>query len=211
MAEVLNRELYLGTFEDGEPPKGDEPMEALWRAHQSASNIVNEWSQKEREIAADTSLSETGKRAKLQASVAELQTRIERSEAVATRYGKQASELEANITASVIGKPANSIGEQRASEIRSLYRAADRETQTGIVHEALDQGDTETLSALLSAPRAFQLLTPQIRQHILDVLAERNPRHAEVARLKRGAEVASFGLTRAKSWIRDRAGVGGNK
>jgi hypothetical protein len=151
------RELYLGVIEDGEPAKSDEDGQAIWRAHQSASAIVNEFSIADREIRSDVNLSDAGKRAKLAAQVAELEKRIGNSAQVAERIAKRAAESEASMT--TVAAPTTALEEQRAAEIRGYFRSSDREAQTKMLHAALDADDREILSALLNAPRGLGLLT----------------------------------------------------
>lgn len=210
MAIELGREtgdrLYLGTFQD-EPAQGDEPMEALQRAHQSAASVVNDFSAAQREIASDANLSEAGKKAKLASSLAAFEKRLDNSTQVADRYAKQAAESDATITTAAIAAPTTALAEQRAAEIRRYWRESDRAGQTKMLHSALDANDTEILSALLNAPKSMEMLMPPIRQHVLDTLAARHPQHEQVARLKRGSEVALFGLNRARKFLRDRSGI----
>jgi hypothetical protein len=207
VAEVLNRELYLGTIEDGEPAKNDEDGQAVWRAHQSAGAIVNEFAIAERGVRGDPNLSDAGKQAALAALVASFETRIGNSAAVAERIAKRAAVAEASMTTAAIAAPATALAEQRAAEIRGYWRQSDREAQTKMLHAALDANDAEILSALLNAPRGLGLLTDQIRAHVLDTLASRNPQREQVTRLKRGSEVALFGLNRARKFLRERAGL----
>jgi len=204
----VSRELYLGTIESGEPAKDDADGQAIWRAHQSASAIVNEFTVAERGVRTDVNLSDAGKQAALAKLVADLEKRVANSTQVAERIGKRAAESEAGMATSTFTKN-DAVAEARAGEIRNFYRSANRDSRAKVVRDALDSGPDglEVLSALLGAPRSMALLSDQIRAHVLDVLAQRHPQREQVARLKRGSEVALFGLNRAREFMRKRAGI----
>lgn len=113
---------------------------------------------------------------------------------VRTNLDKGITHIEAQLTAPITSKAAQSI----AAEVRSFVRSMDTEKRHGFIQEALDSGDDVTVTALLGAPAYLSGLTTEFQTTYTRMYHEQNaPEVAQRLRAMKGA----------KAMIEERAGL----
>lgn len=107
---------------------------------------------------------------------------------------KGITHIEAQLTAPITSKAAQSI----AAEVRSFVRGMDTEKRHGFIQQALDSGDDVTITALLGAPAYLSGLNADFQQSYTRLYHERNS--PEVAK-------RLLAMQGAKAMIEERAGL----
>ena len=206
MATIMSREVggrvYTGTMTDPEV-KGDD-CEQIFRSHDAAANTITSFDADAKLIEADVNLSAQGKAAALATATAKHLAILDSVQGIADRASRQADDEQAALA------PAKQHDPAAASEVRSWFRSIPRADQISTVAGLLDSNDFSTLSALLDPKFAVMKLLPtQIADHARRVMLEKQHGDAllGIERKKRISQVAQYGISRARTWVKARAGI----
>lgn len=147
--------------------------------------------------------------------------RLGHLEKVVVAHEVKVTELEKETSGATLFKSDSPADAVRSAEIRGWFAKIDRAEQISMLHEAVRNGDAdsmELIAAVVSAPGAMQLIPREIKKALVDAVAERRypEKIAELNRRRKACEIARFGITRAREIlqseipqsIRDRLVVG---
>jgi hypothetical protein len=105
-------------------------------------------------------------------------------------------------------KPASDpVSIMRADQIVRFYERAPAENRLLIIRAAMDSGDSETLIAIMSAPRVLNLVSDTTRKAVEAAMAQSSNPGAfrALADLKSAVGIASAALERFRSFVRSDA------
>lgn len=144
-------------------------------AKAALSSFVEHVARTKAETDRDANLSAAGKAAKMRLALDEATAQIAKTTARVTAIAREAGNRHAELKGKVFTvapetDPATAI---RAGEIRRNFGALGKDARVAAIHAAQQDGDHETLGALLNAPKSFPIiLDEKSRGAILERIAE---------------------------------------
>jgi hypothetical protein len=198
---------YLGVFEDADIPAPDDPARNLYNAHIGIKNVLRDWREREHLIDINPMLTPAGKTDAKQKALPEFEAKLAPYEKVVAIHEDTVKELELQVGGVYKPGKESPTDAVRAGEIRSWFLKlpkGGRGGQVEVLHEALEENDRETLSAILTAPTAMKIIGPEMRAALIAACGEKEypaeTKKLEVAR--RRVAVAKFGLERVRELLR---------
>jgi hypothetical protein len=203
---------YLGSWAQPIPATGD-PTQPLYAIFNGCTSLLADYATRSLAIRNATDLGDYVAEARQRVLNGRLAALANEVLGKADQYQPLIDHAQAELAAmqSQLGnkKPASDpVSLMRADQIVRYYERQSAENRLVIVKTAMDSGDSETLIAIMSAPRVLGLVSDTTRKAVEAAMVQAsNPSvFRAMADLKSAVGIASAALERFRSFVRSDAG-----